>query len=377
MAHKKTTHSHTILLLLITLACICPIVNATQSLPQDPNNPYNNYTICSTDPYIAYTELFLISHPNNIDPTTEFKGKFYLNDKLNLTKKSDYTNPLYQYIAARKDYLAENPNSKITVKLKGYKEIEVATSYTNRDKYSIYPDELFLATNTHRDQNEPKPDNEITVYAHLGTIQEYSHTIQHNDLLWFGVTNPKYPNFIIDPLFGEGKIPAYSTQFINSPHYTEKTIQIDGYTYYKTNPDLETILDYIFTQPPQLINNPNSQIYLNIKDNGRFLNREVIAYSRKLTPDEINWYYNTHQLYTQNEIATKLHCSNAHLPDEILIAKTPGTDNQLGVFIKTETLKRLELGLTSNFKWISTYNENKNSGYWFGNGWLDTIYEPQ
>lgn len=380
MNHKSTIKSHTILLLLIILACICPTVNATQTLPQDPNNPNNNYTICSTDPTIAYTELFFKCHPHPGYPTIEFGGLFYLNDKLNLTvsnsESNPYLNPLYQYIEAHLDYLTENPNTKIILEVENCNPIEVATSYTNRDKFSYYPDDLTLAANTHRDQDEPKPDNEITAYLHVGTLQKYSYPIHHYNLKWLGVINPKYPDYTINPIFGESKMYSYTTKFTNSPHYKEKTTQKNGYAYYKTTADLKTIIDYIVTQTPQLFNNPNSKIYLNTKGNGYFLNREIIAFSRELTPDEISKFHYPYKFHTPNEIATNLHS----LPDEnIIIAKTPGTDNQFGVFIKTETLKNLEPWIPSYFKWISTYNYNKDDSHWFtpSKGWVDTIYEPQ
>ena len=378
MAHKKTTHSHTILLLLITLACICPIVNATQTLPQDPNNPYNNYTICSTDPYIAYTELFLQSHPNNIYPTIEFGGLFYLNDKLNLTidnsERNRYFSPLYRYVGAQRDNLIENPNSKIILKLENCEPIEIATSYTDRDKFSNYPGDRILAANTHRGPNEPKPDDEITVYLHMGNLQKYYYQIHHNNLKWFKIENPKYPDYSINPIFGQETLTKYSTQFILSQHYNQYITKKQDTLYYKNTPNITTIIDYIFTQTPQLINNPYSKIYLNIRDNGYLLNREVITYSKELTPDEIIQYQDTISFPTQKSIATNLHS----LPNkDILIEKTPENNKQIGVFINTKNLKKLEPKLESQFYWISTYNINKDDSYWFStsNGWLDTIYE--
>jgi hypothetical protein len=164
----------------------------------------------------------------------------------------------------------------------------------------------------------------------------------------------------------------YTPKFIKSKHYTEKTCQIDDSAYYKTTPNRETILDYIFTQSPQLIDNPNSKIYLNIKNNGYFLNREVIAYSRELTEDEITKYQNTTTIPTLESIETNL---QALQNDDIIIQ----TNNEIGVFINIQNFKKLEPRISTNFKWISTYNYNADDSYWFtpSNGWVDTIYELQ
>jgi hypothetical protein len=204
---------------------------------------------------------------------------------------------------------------------------------------------------------------------HEGNLQKYSHQIYHNNLINFEIYNPKYPKFKINPIFGQNTINSYSTNFLTTQHYNEKTTQKDGYTYYITKPNLSTILDYIFTQSPQLLNNPNSKIYLN---------REPIAYSKNLQPNEIRQPYT---ITIDNIIKYRNHIiPEIRLPKQLLIAKTPGTDNQIGVFIDLETLNQLEPEIsTHDFKWISTYNYNKDDSHWFttSNGWIDTIYEPQ
>lgn len=368
---KRITHITTILFILtLTLCCLCSITTATQLLPQDPTNPHNNYTILSPNPYNAYTEHFLQRHPNNKDPSIEFGGHFYFNDPLDLRVNEKTLFHIYRYIAANNEYLAQNPNSKITIKMDDCNPIDVATSYTDRDPLSIYPDDIRISPNPNRDPRKPKPENEITVYMHEGNLQKYSYQIHHNDLINFEISNPKYPKVRINPIFGQNQINSYSTYFLTTQHYIEKTTQKDEYTYYITKPNLSTILDYIVTQSPQLLNKPNSKIYLNLKDQGLFLNRELIAYSKKLQSNEIKPPY-------QNPIDTIITYKN-DLPKKLLIAKTPGTDNQIGVFIDLETLNQLEPDISSYFKWISTYNCNRDGSRFCESftGWSDTIYEP-
>ena len=240
--------------------------------------------------------------------------------------------------------------------------IEVATSYTDRDPLSIYPDDIIISHKTNREPYMSKPENEITVYMHEGNLQKYSHQIYHNNLINFKIHNPKYPEFKINQIFGQNQINSYSTNFLTTQHYNEKTTQKNEYTYYITKPDLYTIIDYIFTQSPQLLNNPNSKVYLNLKSHGWFLNREPIAYSKNLQPNEI---HPPHKISINEIIKHK-----NKLPKQLLIAKTPGTDNQIGVFIDLEIINQLEPEISSQFKWISTYNYNRNDG------WIDTIYKP-
>ena len=157
-----------------------------------------------------------------------------------------------------------------------------------------------------------------------------------------------------------------TSNFLNSQHFKEKTTQINGEIHYKTDPNIETILDYIFTQSPYLLNHSANRVYLNIKDNSIFFNREVIAHSRKLTPNETTQYQDTTSFPTKNSIATNLHS----LPDnDMLIAKTPENNTSIGVFINIQNLKTLEPKISTNFKWISTAK-------WY-HQWFDTIYEPQ
>jgi hypothetical protein len=169
--------------------------------------------------------------------------------------------------------------------------------------------------------------------------------------------------------------PKVTPEFANSQHYQNYIIKNQNNLYYKTPPTRETIIDYIFTQSPRLIKSPNSKVYLNLKDHGWFLNREIIAHSRKLTSNEITKYHYPTKFTAQDTITRNLHS----LPDnDILIGKTPGTDNQIGVFIDLETHNQLEPELENKFKWISTYNYNRDDSYWYtpSNGWIDTIYEP-
>jgi len=156
--------------------------------------------------------------------------------------------------------------------------------------------------------------------------------------------------------------------FTNSSHYKQKTIQQDGYTHYKSTPTITTIIDYIFMESPQFDSNPYSysSIYLNIKGNGLILNREQIAYERRLTAAEIKQHQ---EPYTQNEVNSNLNT----LPDEVIIGKSPGANKQFGVFIDLKTLKKLAPELKNNFKWIST--SLAISGY-PSFEWVDTIYEP-
>jgi len=158
--------------------------------------------------------------------------------------------------------------------------------------------------------------------------------------------------------------------FTNSSHYNEETIQQDGYTHYKSTPTITTIIDYIFMESPQFDSNPYaySSIFLNIKGNGLILNREEIAYERRLTAVEIE-QYKYQEPYTQNEVNSNLNT----LPDEVIIGKSPGTYTQFGVFIDLKTLKKLAPELENNFKWIST--SLSISGYPTFE-WVDTIYEP-
>jgi len=159
--------------------------------------------------------------------------------------------------------------------------------------------------------------------------------------------------------------------FIDSQHFKEKTIQIDGYTHYISQPDLKTIIDYIFTQSPTLLNQHRTQIYLNIKDHGFILNREVIAYSRylKYIEDEDKEFpiIDLNQTPTTLSIDEIIKQKNT-LPSQLLIAKTTGLDIPIGVYINLNMINQLEPELPSKFKWISTYSNSKRL-------WLNTIYK--
>jgi hypothetical protein len=159
--------------------------------------------------------------------------------------------------------------------------------------------------------------------------------------------------------------------FLDSQHFKEKTTQIDGYTHYISQPDLKTILDYIFTQSPTLLNQHRTQIYLNIEDHGFILNREVIAYSRylKYIEDEDNEFpiIDLNQAPTTLSIDEIIKQKNT-LPSQLLIAKTTGLDIPIGVYINLDTINQLEPELPAKFKWISTYSNSKSL-------WLNTIYK--
>jgi hypothetical protein len=160
----------------------------------------------------------------------------------------------------------------------------------------------------------------------------------------------------------------YSPQFLDSQHFKEKTTQIDGYTHYISQPDLKTILDYIFTQSPTLLNSSKSEIYLNIKDHGSILNREVIAYAEYIEPEQP-------QEPTTLSIDEIIKQKNT-LPSQLLIAKTSRDDTPFGVYINLDTINQLEPELPAKFKWISTYSQNRKpndiSRYV---EWIDTVYK--
>jgi hypothetical protein len=398
MSKKPILTKIAYILLIITLTSLCQIVAAeTTILPTNPNDPFNNYTICSVDNKIAYTEIFLRKPQEDKNQIMEFGNLIYFKNTLNLTNDDDYSSPIFYYLSQQGQYLIKNPNSQIILTMKNHQPDVIAESYTNRDKFSNYPGDKFYHSNTERNPSEPKPNDEINAYIHTDALFKLFYQNHPNEIVSIKILNPKYPDFTINPIFGQETLKKYSTQFILSQHYKQNITKKQEYLYYKTTPNIETILDYIFTQSPQLINNPNSKIYLNIKGNGRFLNREIIAYSRELTPDEIRWHHYPAEFHTPDEIAQKIKQSPNNeineltfnlslcmlndfiLGNEIIIAKTPGTDNQFGVFINIQNLKKLEPELASNFKWISTYNYNKDDSYWFTtcNGWVDTIYEPQ
>jgi hypothetical protein len=324
-------------------------------MPTDQSNPNNNYTLCSNDESIAYTAQFKNIYVPQY--TIEFNGYYYLNQN-----KVDEINPKFilldRYIRTNVQYLLENPHSKILLKsLNLATEQCIAESYTDRDIHTYYTGDNYLQSYTH-----PDTDLVVSFYIHQKTFDSLYYSIKYDDFDWVGIYNQQFPDKTINKIYGNKKLEQYTPEFLISKHTRQYTIQKTGKFYYTSKPDITTIFKYIYEQSNQLINTPESSIYLNIDKHGIFMNREKIAYSRKLNPDD-----NT--IPETSTINTIIKKKNS-LPQQLLIKKTTGTYNPVGVFIDLEKINALENEIKSlDFGWISTYNYKQDR-------WVDTIWGP-
>ena len=339
--------------IVISFCIICPAT--ASSMPIDQSNPNNNYTICSNDKSIAYTEEFKKTYIPQY--TIEFNDYYYLNQN-----KVQEINPKFilldRYIRTNVQYLLENPHSKILLKPSDKTTEQcIAESYTDRDIHTYYKGDSYLQSFAH-----PNTNLVVSFYIKQQAFDGLYYSIKYNDFDWVGISNNQFPDKTINKIYGNKKLEQYTPEFLISKNTLKNTIHKTGKFYYTTKPDITTIFNYIFDESNQLINTPESSIYLNLDNHGTFLNREKIAYSRKLDP-------NDNTTPETSKINTIIKKKNS-LPQQLLINRTPGTYNPIGVFIDLEKINALENEIKSlDFGWISTYNYKQA-------GWIDTIWGP-
>jgi hypothetical protein len=380
MPHKNRLTTPTLILILIalTLTCICPIVNASPTIPLNPTDPNNNQTIYPTNKNM-YSPQFLDSQHFK-EKTTQIDGYTYYISQPDLKTILDY-------IFTQSPTLLNSSKSEIYLNIKDHgsilnREVIAYAEYIEPEQpqapTTLSIDEIIKQKNTLPSQlliaKTSKDNTSFGVYINLDILKkdELKFISKFKWISTYIIPNKNnlHRQGWIDTVYKQPEPPMNKTspQFLNSKHFKEKTTQIDGYTYYISQPDLKTILDYIFTQSPTLLYSSPSKIYINIEDHGFILNREVIAYSRYLKPEQP-------QAPTTLSIDEIIKQKNT-LPSQLLIAKTSRDDTPFGVYINLDTINQLEPELPAKFKWISTYSQNRKpndiSRYV---EWIDTVYK--
>jgi hypothetical protein len=376
MPHKNRLTTPTLMLLLIalTLTCICPIVNASPTIPPNPTDPNNNQTIYPTNKNM-YSPQFLDSQHFK-EKTTQIDGYTHYISQPDLKTILDY-------IFTQSPTLLNSSKSEIYLNIKDHgsilnREVIAYAEYIEpeqpQEPTTLSIDEIIKQKNTLPSQlliaKTSRDDTPFGVYINLDTINQLEPELPAK-FKWIS-TYSKFKKIWLDTIYKqpepkpepEPPMNKTSPQFLNSKHFKEKTTQIDGYTYYISQPDLKTILDYIFTQSPTLLNSYRSKIYIN--DPGFALNQETIAYTDDIKQKQP-------QTPTTLSIDEIIKQKNT-LPSQLLIAKTSKDNTSFGVYINLDILKKDELKFISKFKWISTYIiPNKNNLH--RQGWIDTVYK--
>ena len=332
--------------IVISFCFICPAT--ASSMPIDENNPNNNYTVCSNDESIAYTEEFKKTYIPHW--TTEFNDYYYLIHPTFINTRH-YNGNIDTYIQYNIQYLLENPQSKILLNIDTETPNQcIAESYTDRDTNSNYINDDFIDSYTN-----PDTDLQTQCYIHREVIDKLYYAINYKNLDWIGITNPAFPDKTINKVYGKTKPDKYSVELLSSDIIKNQATIKNNVFYFNHKFNITTLFQYIITEFEPLIDSPNSKIYLNIAGHGWFRNREIVAFS---TTEDLGLKYTSYmQIYNHPSQFTGL----------CLVQKTQGRDDSVNIYFNMDVINQLLSELEYNdFKWIYTYN----SQY----GYMDEIW---
>jgi len=368
-SQTRTKTGIPILVIVVTLCCICSVTAALQSPQSNQTDPDKTYIISTADSSIAYTQTFIDDYKNGKYPIIEFDDNYHF-----IQYSSQIENdPFLKYIELNTQYLLKNPKSRILQRGYhiGFNDRILAESHTDRNPNQIYPNEKLIASQYNKNKNIT-----TTVYIHTPNIE--------NHLMWFNfictyISNPKTDKYI-NKIYGPDNIyekttpptiphlnSRFTVNFLQSQHVKEKTLTYQKTLYYTQKPDLETIIDYILTiQPETYYDLKSTDIILNLDGHGMFSNNEIIAYTKPIDPNL--------PVVPIELTPTEIIKNKNWMKNDMLIKKTQIDDRTIGLFINAETINKLEPEIQSRtFGWICTKPNKYPINF---QKWLNTIWGP-
>jgi len=359
-----------ILVIIVTLCCICSVTAALQPPQSMQTNPDDTYIISTTDSSIAYTQTFIDDYKNGKYPIIEFDGDYHFIPYKNQIEN----NPFSKYIELNTQYLLKNPESKI----KTYSEetnfsATIAESYTDRDPKQTYPGDKFVAS-----QYNKSTKITTTVYIHTTELEK---SVTESQIFSTYTSNPTQnkfingiygPNYIFEsnnPTATFGLDSRFTVNFLQSQHVKKRTLTYQKALYYTQKPNLETIIDYILNlQPETHVNLQSTDVILNLDGHEIFSNNEIIAYTTPIDPNL--------PLAPIGPTSTEIIKNKNWMKNYILIKKTQINNKTIGLFINAEKINTLEPEIQSRtFGWICTKPHNKYL-QWYNTIWGPTYYKP-